>query len=356
LAGKRVGIMAMSHAAIDNFLAEIAEVFDREPTVQLRAVRFRAEPAGGGLGGVTYTKSRSALSSPNYDVVAGTAWQFAGADLRAAPVDVLLIDEAGQLALVDAVVGSMAAGSVVLLGDPQQLPQVSQAVHPRRSGASALGHLLGEGDTIPPERGVFIEETRRMHPDVCRFISDRIYGGRLSSHPDCALQGTEAGTGLRWLRAEHTGRATESVEEAELVSAQIMELLGRRWTDKHGAAQVIGVNDVMVVAPYNDQVRLVRERLNAETASRGIQVGTVDKFQGRQAPVVFFTMTSSSAADMPRGTEFLFSKNRLNVAVSRAQCLAYLVCTEELLQSRAKTVDDMLLIATLCAFVEYATS
>ncbi len=355
-AGKRVGIMAMSHAAIDNFLAEIVEVFASGPAVELRAARYRDEPPGGGLRGVKYVKSTKALIGPDYDVVAGTAWQFASDDLRSSPVDVLLIDEAGQLALVDAVVGSMAARSLVLLGDPQQLPQVAQAVHPRQSGASALGHLLGDHDAMPPERGVFIEETRRMHPDVCRFISDRMYDGRLSSHPACALQGTDAGTGLRWLRAQHTGCSTESVDEAELVAAQLADLIGRSWTDKEGVGRSIGIDDVMVVAPYNDQVRLLRDRLNADSATRGIPVGTVDKFQGRQAPVVFFTMTSSSAADMPRGTEFLFSKNRLNVAVSRAQCLAYLVCTEELLESRAKTVEDMLLIATLCAFVEYAKS
>ncbi len=171
-----------------------------------------------------------------------------------------------------------------------------------------------------------------MHPDVCRFISDRIYEGRLTSYVDCAKQGTDLGTGLRWLRVDHEDCATESVEEAEAVAGQISALLGRNWTDQDGEEHPIGVDDVMVVAPYNDQVRLLREHLDADPATRGVQVGTVDKFQGRQAPVVLFTMTSSSAEDMPRGTEFLFSRNRLNVAISRAQCLAYLVCTEELLR------------------------
>jgi uncharacterized protein len=306
--------------------------------------------------GVTYSQPNSALASPDYNVVAGTAWQFAGKDLLGAPVDVLLIDEAGQLALVDAVVASMSAGSLVLLGDPRQLPQVARANHPGKSGASALGHLLDNAATMPIDRGVFIEQTRRMHPDVCRFISERIYDGRLTSHADCAVQGTALGTGLRWLRAHHSGCSTESAEEAEMVAAQIHKLVGQSSTDKHGDSHPIGVEDIMVVAPYNDQVRLVRRHLDNDPATRGVRVGTVDKFQGQQAPVVFFTMTSSSAVDMPRGNEFLFSKNRLNVAVSRAQCLAYLVCTEELLQSRARTVEDILLIATLCAFVEYASS
>jgi len=353
-AGRRVGIMAMSHHAIDNFLEEIVKVCAADPSVELRAARRREQPADGGLAGVTYVGDNAAAADPGFNVVAGTSWNFASTALRDAPVDVLLIDEAGQLALVDAVVASTAARNVVLLGDPQQLPQVAQATHPGGSGASALGHLLGDHATMPGDRGVFITETRRMHPDVCRFISERIYQGRLSSHADCAIQGTALGTGLRWLEVDHAGRSTESVEEAEVVAAQIGALLGRTWTDKHGVERPIGVDDVMVVAPYNDQVRLLRERLDADTATRGVSVGTVDKFQGRQAPVVFFTMTSSSAADMPRGTEFLFSRNRLNVAISRAQCLAYLVCTDELLRSRARTVEDMHLIATLCAFVEHA--
>jgi len=352
-AGRRVGVMAMSHHAIDNFLTEIVAVCAQEPAVEVRAGRRRDEPDGGGLLGVTYG-ANLALDRPEFNVVCGTAWQFAGTKLREAPVDALLIDEAGQLALVDAVVASMAADSVVLLGDPQQLPQVAQATHPGGSGASALGHMLGDDETMPDARGVFIHETRRMHPDVCRFISERIYQGRLASHADCTVQGTELGTGLRWIEVDHEGCSTESGEEAEVVAAQIEAMLGRTWTDKNGATQVIGVGDVMVVAPYNDQVRLLRERLDSSALTRGIPVGTVDKFQGRQAPIVFFTMTSSSAEDMPRGSDFLFSRNRLNVAVSRAQCLAYLVCTEQLLRSRAKTVEEMHLIATLCAFVEYA--
>lgn len=353
-AGGRVGILAMSHHAIDNFLAEIVNVFAEDPAVELRAARYRPEPEDGGLDGVTYVGSNKPLANPKYNVVCGTAWTFAGSDLLGEPVDVLLIDEAGQLALIDAVVASMAARSVVLLGDPLQLPQVAKASHPGSSGHSALGHVLGDRDTVEDTFGVFITETRRMHPDVCDFISDRMYEGRLTSYVDCAKQDTELGTGLRWLKVDHAGCSTESLEEAEAVAGQIRVLLGRSWTDKHGVERIIGVDDVMVVAPYNDQVRLLRDHLDADPATRGVSVGTVDKFQGRQAPVVLFTMTSSSADDMPRGAGFLFSKNRLNVAISRAQCLAYLVCTEQLLNSRAKTVDDMYLIATLCAFVEYA--
>jgi uncharacterized protein len=353
--GKRVGIMAMSHHAIDNLLEGIVDAFaEHGGDVALNAIRKRDEPDSGGLPGVTYTGDNADLADPDRNLVAGTAWAFASPAVRGAPVDVLLIDEAGQLALIDAVVASMSAHNVIMLGDPLQLPQVTVASHPGGSGASALGHLLDDHATMPDDRGVFLSETRRMHPDVCRFISERIYEGELTSHERCTNLSTALGTGLRWLRADHNGCSTESPEEAQLLVDHIESVLGTAWTDHDGVEHVIESRHIMVVAPYNDQVRLLRDTLAVHPQLAGVSVGTVDKFQGREAPIVYFTMTSSSAQDMSRGPEFLFSRNRLNVAVSRAQCLAYLVCTDELLSSRAKTIEDMELIATLCAFVEYA--
>jgi uncharacterized protein len=215
---------------------------------------------------------------------------------------------------------------------------------------------LGEHATIPATQGVFIAETRRMHPSICKFISNQIYEGRLTSHASCANQSTQFGTGLRWLEVHHANRSTESEEEASVVADQIASMLGTSWTDQDGLVAPLRAEDFMVVAPYNDQVRLLRQRLDLTAGLGEVRVGTVDKFQGREAPVVFFTMTTSSSGDMPRGPEFLFSRNRLNVAVSRARCLAYLVCTDTLLNSRARTIDEMRLIGTLSAFVEYATS
>lgn len=354
--GQRVGITAMSHPAIDNLLAAIVEVFHQEGDAdRLRCVRRVPQAVEAGLPGVQYALGNPPCARDRFNLVAGTTWLFAGQDMATAPVDVLIVDEAGQLALADALAASRSAHNLILLGDPLQLPQVAQAAHPGSGGRSVLEHVLGEHVTMPPERGVFVHETRRMHPDVCRFISERIYEGRLVSHPSCAVQSTEFGTGLRWLPAEHTGRSTESPEEAEIVAAEISKMLGTNWVDQHGTSSPLGVMDVMVVAPYNDQVNLLRAHLDADPATRGVRVGTVDKFQGREAPVVFFTMTTSDAEHMPRGPEFLFSQNRLNVAISRARCLAYLVCTTELLNSRARTIDEMRLIATLGAFVEYCT-
>ncbi|MGZ4554467.1 MAG: TM0106 family RecB-like putative nuclease [Mycobacteriaceae bacterium] len=352
-AGKRVGICATSHEAIDNLLKAVVEHFaEHNDSNSLQAVK--RGPHNPGLPGVEHAKTPEAGSRARYNVIAGTTWHFANPRMQDEPVDVLLIDEAGQMALIDALAASHATHNVILLGDPLQLPQVSQASHPGVGGLSVLEHLLADERTISPERGVFLAETRRMHPDVCLFISDEIYQGRLTSHESCATQGTAFGTGLRWIQAHHADRVTESIEEAEIVAAQIRRLLGTSWTNHKGESKPLAIGDFLVVAPYNDQVDLLRSHLDATPETAGVAVGTVDKFQGQEAPIVFFTMTTSSATDMPRGADFLFSSNRFNVAISRARCLAYLVCTKELLDTRGRTVDEMRLIAKLCAFVERA--
>jgi superfamily I DNA and/or RNA helicase len=354
-AGKRVGITAMSHGAIDNLLVATYNVFNEHGDLALlKTFRGVKRPSEGALEGVRYSGSSGEAENDNYNLIAGTTWLFSRAGMRPYPVDVLIVDEAGQLALADAIASANAARNLILLGDPLQLSQVSQAEHPGGSGASVLEHVLGEHPTIPANEGVFIAETRRMHPDVCRFISNQIYEGRLTSHVSCAQQSTEFGTGLRWLEVRHEGRSTESEEEARIVADQITTMLGTPWTNQLGTTSPLLSEDFMVVAPYNDQVRLLRLFFDATPGLRDVQVGTVDKFQGREAPVVFFTMTTSASHDMPRGPEFLFSRNRLNVAVSRARCLAYLVCTEALLNSRARTIEEMRLIGTLSAFVEFA--
>ena len=355
--GKRVGITAMSHAAIDNLFHATYEVFAEKGELHLlKAHRRGPKPKSGALAGVRYASGGTDAESTTYNLVAGTTWLWARQGLRPFPVDVLVVDEAGQLALADAIASANGAKNLILLGDPLQLPQVAQAEHPDGSGASVLEHILRDHATLPGTSGVFISVTRRMHPDVCRFISTQIYEGRLTSHVTCEQQSTEFGTGLRWLEAVHEQRSTESVEEADIVLAQVTAMNGTSWVNQNGERAALRAADFMVVAPYNDQVDLLRARFDAEPGLRDVQVGTVDKFQGREAPVVFFTMTTSTSDDMPRGPEFLFSRNRLNVAVSRARCLAYLVCTEALLNSRARTIDEMRLIGTLSAFVEYARS
>ena len=354
--GQRVGITAFSHSAIDNLLSAVVKVFgDNGESELLRAVRRGAEPRSGGLPGVTYAGGNLACANGTYNLVAGTTWLFAGKDLRGAPVDTLIVDEAGQLSLADTLAASGAATNLILLGDPLQLAQVSKASHPHGSGASVLEHVLGDEATMPAERGVFLDVTRRMHPDVCRFISERVYDGRLVSHESCAQQTTEFGTGLRWVPVRHEGRSTESVEEAEAVAREVDRLLGTDWTNQRGETRPLEASDIMVVAPYNDQVNLMRVTFEAQGMA-GVPVGTVDRFQGQEAAVVVYTMTASSASDAPRGMDFLFSQNRLNVAISRARCLAYLVGTPELVNVKAGSLSSMRLLANLCAFRDQATS
>ncbi len=352
--GLRVGVTAMSHAAIDNLLKAAHRQLKKQGALDaVRAVRWGGDPTGG-LAGVTYTNSkRELIESNRMNLVAGSPWLWARSGMHPFPVDVLIIDEAGQLALADAVACTSGARNLIVLGDPLQLAQVAQADHPGDAGSSVLAHVLGPHATIPSRAGVFLTESRRMHPDVCQYISHQIYEDRLTSHPACARQATVLGTGLRWIRVSHTDRSTSSPEEASAIAQAIGQLVGTPWTDHEGRQRPLEPSEFLVVAPFNDQVRTIRDHLKAHRLG-DVQVGTVDKFQGREAAVVFFSMTTSSAADLVRGAEFLFSRHRLNVAISRARCLAVVVSTEELLETRARSTEEMRLIATLNAFVEGA--
>ncbi|MGH7346764.1 MAG: DEAD/DEAH box helicase, partial [Candidatus Rokuibacteriota bacterium] len=287
-------------------------------------------------------------------LLAGTSWLFAHEDLDGGDlVDTLVIDEAGQVSLADALAMGTAARNLILLGDPSQLAQVSQGTHPEGVGASVLEHLLGPHQTVPREQGIFLDRTRRMHPGVCRFVSEIVYDGRLVGLPELANQSTASGTGLRFLAVDHTGNVAAAPEEADRVAREIGAMLGASWTNRDSETRALSQKDFMVVAPYNMQVRLLRRRL--EAAGLGaVPVGTVDKFQGREAPVVFYSMATSSAEDVPRTLDFLFSRNRLNVAVSRAMCLACIVASPRLLESRARTIEQMRLINALCRFAEMA--
>jgi predicted RecB family nuclease len=351
-AGKRVGVTAFSKAAIDNLLRKVAA---DHPEIRILSKNDRPDDEALLIPGVEYGAAAKQWDPDRYDVFGGTTWLFASPVLvEQVAFDVLVIDEAGQMGLADALAAMSSARSVILLGDPLQLAQVSVAEHPGTSGASSLEHVLDGAATMPPERGVFLGTTRRMHPTITRFLSEQIYDSRLTAHPDCALRTLDDEAGIRWLKVEHTGCTVESEVEAEAVRDLIESLVGRTLVDADGTSRPLEAQDVMVVAPFNRQVRRLRRTLNASTRTAGTRVGTVDKFQGQEKPVVIFSMTSSSGEDLTRGIDFLFSRNRLNVAVSRAQTLAYVVCTDALLDTRAKDVGTMQLIGTLCALVEAA--
>jgi uncharacterized protein len=291
----------------------------------------------------------------DYQLAAGTSWLFARSQHHEL-FDLLFVDEAGQLSLASTAAAGTAAKSMVFLGDPQQLPQVTQAEHPGGSGASVLEHLLQGESTITAGRGVLLTESWRMHPDVCAFVSERSYDGRLRSRDACAQRRVDAPvgalsrTGIRMLKVEHERRSQASPEEAQAIAAACRDLLdGATVTDDKGETAALLPGNIMVVAPYNLAVRLIEEAVPA-----GVRVGTVDRFQGQQAAVVFYALTCSSGEDVPRGLDFLFNANRLNVAVSRAECLAVLVHSPRLLDADCRTLDAMGLVDGVCRFGEMA--
>jgi predicted RecB family nuclease len=350
--GKRIGVAAQSHKVIHNLLDQI-EREAREQDVRFRGLKksTNANDESEYHGQFIRNESRAeaiASAGRGVQLLAGTAWLFARADLDS-KLDYLVIDEAGQVSLADALALGTSARNVILLGDPLQLAQVSQGVHPERTELSVLEHLLGGDRTIPEDRGLFLERSYRMHPDVCAFISEIVYAGRLHSDDSAARRTTAFGTGIRFLPVEHEGNRSASDEEVARIKTEIARMMGGSFTDANGATRPLRAEDFMAVAPYNAQVRRLRMGLQA-----GVRIGTVDKFQGQEAAVVFFSMATSSGEDVPRNLTFLFSRNRLNVAISRAQCLAILVCSPRLLETRCHSIEEMQLVNALCRLVEYA--
>jgi len=350
-AGRRVAITAPSHAAIQNLLKAIERHAHRQGMDVGGVYKGDGYESAHGL---IATVSENKHVTRDHRLVAGTAWLLAREEHREA-FDLLFADEAGQLALADTVASGACAHGIVLFGDPQQLPQVTQAAHPGGAGASALEYLMDGADTIAHGQGVLLTETWRMHPDVCAFVSERSYEGRLHSRDACSQRridasGPLAGAGLRVLEVEHESCSQASEAEAEAVAAACRTLLGDgRVTDDEGRTEPLRSEDIMVVAPYNLAVRCIAERV-----PEGVRVGTVDRFQGQEAPVVFFAMTCSTSHDVPRGLDFLFSRNRLNVAISRAQCLAVLVHNPALLDGECRTLEAMELVDGPCRLVEMA--
>ena len=360
-AGKRVALAAQSHKALHNLLRMIEETACERKFVFAGCHKSSDTSAGSPY--EAFAVAPMVADATSADGYAGctlvSATTFAWADERQrGAFDVVAIDEAGQISLADALVTSLVARNVVLLGDPQQLPQVLQGSHPIGTDRSILEHLLGDEQTIPAERGVFLDTSYRMHPQIDAFVSDAFYEGRLHADPLNANNRVVPGTGglrgggLRYLAVDHDGNERRSFEEADRIVAEIAVLLDRGTvTVRDKTSRLLTADDVLVVAPYNLQRLAITERLLCAGLG-AVRVGTVDKFQGQQAPVVFYSMATSAAELAPRGLEFLLSPNRLNVAVSRAQVLTALTCNPQLLASRAATIDHMRLLSLLCSYVE----
>jgi predicted RecB family nuclease len=361
--GKRIGITSNSHKAIHNLLEEIEKVA-RESHYWFRGLKKANSASPDSIYTsklpnpmIETTTSDANCADARVRLIAGTAWLMCN-EAMTQSFDYLFVEEAGQVSLANVIAMSAAAHNIVLLGDPLQLAQVSQGSHPEFAGASVLEHLLGDRATVPSDRGIFLEETWRMHPNVCAFVSDVVYESRLHSAPVCATQAVTIDgvveTGLRFLAVEHIGNAQSSDEEALRVATEIRRLLRGTFTNSEGRTVPLHQSHFLVVAAYNAQVRRLTRALHGADL-RDVPVGTVDKFQGRQAPIVFFSMATSSGADLPRDIDFLFSRNRLNVAVSRARCLAILVANPRLLDIACKTTEQMRLVNRVCRFVEMAS-
>jgi hypothetical protein len=353
LKGKKVGITAISHKAIVNLLKEVCQYAEDEG-VTFKAIQRAKEGEFFESDNVAQATNNAdvekALETKKVDLVAGTAWLFSLENMFG-KLDVLFVDEAAQMSLANTVAVGGSTKNLVLLGDPCQLAQPSQGSHPAGAERSALEHLLGEQATIPPDRGLFLDKTFRLHPDLCTFVSEAFYEGRLEADASCniqAIQGSHLGrTGLRYFPLDHEDNRTSSTEEARFIEQEAKLLIGREWIDRHGCTRELTYADILIVAPYNAQVARIMSFLPTDA-----RVGTVDKFQGQEAPVVFYSLTTSSTEEIPRGLEFLFSHNRLNVAISRARCLSVLVCSPALLRVRCRTPKEMRLANALCRLVE----
>jgi uncharacterized protein len=370
-AGLKVGVVANSHKVIGNLLAKIDEVADerRAEGELVPPVRIGQKPKEGRepswSGAVTLPTNadvEAALRGGTLDVVGAVAWTWAlPAMADPEPVlDVLVVDEAGQMSLANVLACAPAARAIVLLGDPQQLDQPTQGSHPPGAERSALGHILGDRPTIEPDEGLFLELTWRLHPEICDFTSAAFYEDRLRPIPGLERQvvlgdGPLAGTGMRHLPVLHAGNATDSEQEAVAVVEVVRNLLASdaTWIDRRGGERAIDLDDIVIVAPYNAHVAAIESAFSGAGLGRPF-VGTVDRFQGQERPISIYAMGTSAPEDAPRGMEFLYSLNRLNVATSRARCVAAVVCSPALLRVGCHTPRQMRLANGLCLAVEAA--
>jgi uncharacterized protein len=306
--GRTVGITANSHKVIRNLIdaaIEAAEKCDLElHCCQKVAEKKDAQPH---LSFVRNNKDLFAALGNTAMVGAGTAWLWAAPEAFET-VDVLFVDEAAQMSLADVLAVSQAAKTVVLIGDPQQLDQPMQGSHPEGTDVSALDHILSGQQTMSLNEGLFLDPTWRLHPDICAFTSELFYDGKLASRAGLEQQvinavGPICGSGLRYLPVVHQGNQNCSPEEASAVEALVESILESKatWVDREGEQNPVGLNDIIIITPYNAQVFEIQQRLP------GAHVGTVDKFQGQQAPIAIYSTATSSRADAPRGMEFLYS-------------------------------------------------
>jgi predicted RecB family nuclease len=353
--GKKVGVCAASHKVVRNLLSGVVDAAEEEERKISCLQKTDDEPAPGIAVSDDNAEVRLALRTNQVRIAGGTAWLWAREEFFEA-VDVLFVDEAGQMSLANVLAIAQSAASLVLLGDPRQLEQPVLGSHPEGTAVSALEHVLAGAQTIADDRGLFLEESWRLPPEICAFTSEMFYERRLEARSAPGLQvisgsGCCDGAGLWFVPVEHDANQSASREEVAVVRRLCETLLagGARWRDRGGASHPLEQDDILVIAPYNAQVADLAAEL-----PRGSRVGTVDKFQGQEAPIVIFSLTTSTQQDAPRGMDFLFDPNRFNVATSRAMCSCIVVGSPALFEPDCQTPKQMKLANAFCRFLEVA--
>lgn len=348
--GKRVGITSNSHKAILNLIEGIHKAgANLSGSVYATST---PDPLLKTIPDVKVVDSKSALASYHGGIVAGTAWLFSRPDFTE-QLDYLFVDEAGQVSLANVAAMSRATENLILLGDQNQLSMPTQGTHPGETGLSSLEYLLRGHAVIPPQLGVFLDTTYRLHPDVCEFISESFYEGKLRSAPtasryrlaspaDPGPVGIESG--ILFHPVPHTGNTQSSDEEITAVLEIYQSLLGRSFTDSEGNSRPLVLEDILFVAPYNMQVRRLERAL-----PQGAKIGSVDRFQGQEAAVVILSLCSSAGEFGSRGLGFILDRNRLNVAISRAQALAIVIGDPNIAHTPAGSIKELQLLNSFCS-------
>jgi uncharacterized protein len=347
--GWKVGVVAQGHSTVENLLEGIvtAGVSSDRVAKKVKSTN-KGAPATHGWTAIADSKYADFLSKSGGRVIGGTAWDFTNLKrVERGSLDLLVIDEAGQFSLANTIAVSTAAKRLLLLGDPQQLPQVSQGAHPEEVDRSALGWLSDGTNVLPQELGYFLAESWRMSPGVCAPISALSYDNKLESAApkDRTLSGLDSGVYASTIEHQQSN-STMSSEEATAVVDAVRRLLSeqpRTWVEK-GEARLLSQTDIIVVAPYNAQVQLIRTSLD-DAGFEAVPVGTVDKFQGQEAVISIISMTASSADDVPRGMEFLLLTNRINVAVSRAKWASIVIYSDRLPEFLPTSIVQLTLLS-----------
>jgi uncharacterized protein len=340
--GMKVGVVANSHSAIENLMWACLEA-GVAPDAMAKKTQAGDKEAKGWLTPTTNKVVGSWRAGNSGYVFGGTSWSFCAKEMFEDQFDYIFIDEAAQFSLVDAIAVSANTKNLVLLGDPRQLTQVVQAIHPGGVDNSALGHYMGDAAILDSSSGYFLDVTRRMHPAINAPVSNLSYQNKLHSHPDTSahvVDGVEPG--LVVVPVEHRANVSSSIEEAKVVLEIAKEQVAK-----------LGASEVLIVAPYNAQVDLIRQLLD-KAGLNEVALGTVDKFQGREAMVVIVSLAASSALDAPRGLDFLLDRNRLNVALSRAKANCYLVYSPALTKSRFRNIEELKSVSRLNGLLEQA--